>query len=213
MAGENKVRERRKAARPAEIIEAAFEEFTRHGYAGTRLEDVAKLAGVTKGTIYVYFPDKEQLFHAVMRKYWRRIPDDMRQLHGIPEKPAAAFLRSFLRLVYQTMQADRQGREIFRLIVAEAERFPALVDEYHREVIEPVLEKLRGILDEAAQRGEIRRSAVLEFPDIVLAPAALMHLWLLIFSNRRPFDADRFLEAHLDLVLHGLVADTAAQPD
>jgi AcrR family transcriptional regulator len=200
-----KVRARRKEARPGEILEAALEEFTRHGYAGTRLDDVAARAGVTKGTIYVYFPGKEQLFHAVVRKFQCPFIEDVNQFIDISKKSAVEFLRSFLRFVYQKMQTDREGREVFRLMIAEAERFPELAENYHSEVIAPVTEMLREALKLAVERGEIRRSAALEFPEIVVAPVALMHLWILVFSNRKPVDTDRYIEAHLDLMLHGLV--------
>lgn len=198
-------RRRRKKARSGEILEAALEEFTRYGYAGTRLEDVAARAGVTKGTIYVYFPGKEQLFYAVVRKFQHPITEDMSQFIDISKKSAVEFLRSFLRHIYRKMQTGRQGREVFRLMIAEAERFPELAEDYHREVIAPVIEKLREVIALGVERGEIRRSAALEFPEIVVAPAALMHLWLLVFSNRVPVDTERCLEAHLDLMLHGLV--------
>jgi AcrR family transcriptional regulator len=204
MTEEAKRRARRKAFRPDEILDAALEEFTRNGYAGTRLDDVAARAGITKGTIYVYFPSKEQLFHAVIRKFQRPLLDDVHQFIDISKRSAIEFLRTFLRFIYQSMQADREGREVFRLMIAEAERFPSLAEDYHREVIAPLLEKLREVIEMGMARGEIRRSAALEFPEIVIAPAALMHLWLLVFSNRVPIDADRYLEAHLDLMLYGL---------
>jgi AcrR family transcriptional regulator len=205
MTGETKVRARRKAFRPDEILEAALEEFTKHGYAGTRLDDVAARAGVTKGTIYVYFPNKDQLFHAVVRKYQRPLLQDVHQFIGISKTSAVEFLRTFLRFIYEAMQADRECREVFRLMIAEAERFPELAEAYHREVIAPLLGILREVIEAGVARGEIRQSPALEFPEIVIAPAALMHLWLLVFANRVPVDTEGYLKAHLDLMLHGLV--------
>ncbi len=205
MTVETKQRARRKAFRPDEILDAALEEFTRNGYAGTRLDDVAARAGITKGTIYVYFPSKEELFRAVVRKFRCPFLQDVNQFIAIPKKSTVEFLRGLLEFIYRTMQADRKGREVFRLMIAEAERFPELAGEYHEEVIAPVIEKLREAIEQGVARGEVRRSAALEFPEIVVAPAALMHLWLLVFSNRVPVDAGRYMEAHLDLMLHGLV--------
>ena len=172
---------------------------------GARLDDVAARAGVTKGTIYVYFPSKEQLFHAVIRKFRHPLMEDVNKFIDISKKSAVEFLRVFLRFVYQKMQTDRQGREVFRIMIAEAERFPELAEEYHREVTAPLLETLREVVVQAQERGEIRRSAAVEFPEIVVAPAALMHLWLLVFSDRKLVDTDRYIEAHLDLLLHGLL--------
>jgi AcrR family transcriptional regulator len=204
MAGQRKVRARRKALRPDEILDAALEEFTRHGYAGTRLDDVAARAGVTKGTIYVYFQSKDELFRAMFRKFQRPLLEDMHKCIDTTQISSIEFFRQFLRFIYSVMRTDREGREIFRLMIAEAERFPELVDAYHREVIAPLVETLREVIGQGIARGEIRHSAALEFPEIVMAPAALMHLWLLVFSHCVPMDADRYLEAHLDLMLYGL---------
>ena len=209
MTGEPKIRARRKAFRPDEILEAALEEFTKNGYAGTRLDDVAARAGVTKGTIYVYFPNKEQLFYAIVRKFKPSLVEDVDQFVKISKTSVIEFLSTFLKFLYREMQDDWKSREVFRLMIAEAERFPALAEEYHRTVIGPLFEKLREAIKEGIARGEIRQSAAVEFPEIVIAPAALMHLWLLVFSNRMPVDTERYLEAHLDLMLHGLVQPAA----
>ena len=205
MTVETKQRARRKAFRPDEILDAALEEFTRNGYAGTRLDDVAARAGITKGTIYVYFPSKEELFRAVVAQVPLPVPAGCEPIHR-HSKEVHRRVSPGPPGIYLSNHASRPERPRgIPLDDCRGGALPRTGRGYHREVIAPVIEKLREAIEQGVARGEMRRSAALEFPEIVVAPAALMHLWLLVFSNRVPVDADRYLEAHLDLMLHGLV--------
>ncbi|WP_414475617.1 TetR/AcrR family transcriptional regulator [Microvirga sp. M2] len=199
------VRARRKAERPGEILEAAFEEFVQKGYAATRLEDVAARAGVTKGTIYFYFESKEQVFVAMVREFSRPLHVQAEEFAASSSSTAPEFLRAYLCYLYRILSTDPRSREIFRLLIAEASRFPELIDEHHQNFMGPVVKRLRQSLEAGSKKGEIRSSAILEFPELLLAPALSLNISMLLFSDRRPIDMERHFEIAVDLLLNGLL--------
>jgi AcrR family transcriptional regulator len=199
------VRARRKAERPGEILEAAFEEFVQKGYAATRLEDVAARIGVTKGTIYFYFENKEQLFVAMVRELSRPVHIQAEEFAESTSSATPEFLRAYLCFLYQILATDPRSREIFRLLIAEANRFPELIDEHHQNFMGPVVKRLRERLEDGTARGEIRQSSILEFPELLLAPALSLNISMLLFSERRPVDMERHFEIAVDLLLNGLL--------
>lgn len=199
------VRARRKFERPGEILEAAFEEFVENGYAGTRLEDVAARAGVTKGTIYFYFESKEDVFASMVRELWLPVHTGVARFLEEAQEPAPDFLRSFLRYLHGVLAEDRRAREILRLLIAEARRFPELLDEHHARFGGPVFERLRRSLQHGAARGELRSTPLPEFAEVLIGPALTLNVWSLLFGDRKPVDLDRHFEASLDLLLHGLL--------
>ena len=95
--------------------------------------------------------------------------------------------------------------QILRLLIAEAHRFPALVDEHDERCGTPIMEHLRQRLEEGANRGEIRSAGSLDYPQIILGPALSLSVIMLLFSDRKPVDVERYFEAHVDLVLNGLL--------
>src|SRR4030095_5511220 len=122
------------------------------------------------------------------------------------------FLRSYLRFFYQTVVTDRRAGEILRLIIAEAGRFPELVEEHFHNFVRPALEMLREVLSEGASVGSLRPAPAMEFPELLLAPALQLNIWILSHSARRPIDAERHCEAALDLVLRGLLPRPDTSP-
>ena len=202
------VRMRRREERPGEILDAAFEEFVRNGYAATRLEDVAARAGVTKGTIYFYFENKEQVFVTMVRELSRPMVAQAEQFVSETRPPTTDFpdfLRSYLRFFYQAVVVDRRAGEILRLLIAEAGRFPELADEHFQNFVGPALKMLREALSSGANAGSLRCTPVTEFPELLLAPALQLNIWLLAYSGRRPVDAEQHCEAAIDLILQGLL--------
>lgn len=199
------IRARRKAERPGEILEAAFEEFVLKGYAATRLEDVAARAGVTKGTIYFYFDSKEMLFASTIRELSKPTHAALAEEEGDRDCDIRGYLAAYLHRLYRFIVDDQRSREILRLLIAEAGRFPELVDEHCRACMDPVIERLRVRLEGEAAHGRIRPISLPEAADVVLGPALALNILLLMFANRRPLDAEKFVAAHLDLVLHGLL--------
>jgi len=199
-------RRRRKAERPQEILEAAFVEFSRNGYAMTTLDRVAEHAGVTKGTIYVYFENKEHLFISMVREVTKAALDTVHEMLETHEGTTADLLRAQFSFIYQHIVEDRRRREVLRMLIAEAPRFPELADRYHQEILRPCLDMLRRAIQRGMDHGEFRKSAIVDLPQIVIAPIALVDLWMMMFDDRQPLDMKAYFEAHLDLVLNGLLA-------
>jgi AcrR family transcriptional regulator len=202
-------RRRRKAERPKEILEAAFEEFSRNGYAATTLEQVAERAGVTKGTIYVYFDNKEHLFISMVREFTKATLDTVIAMFERHEGSTADLLRAQFSFIYEHIVSDRRRREVLRMLIAEASRFPALADRYHEEIHRPCLDLLQRAIQHGIDRGEIRRSAIIECPQVIMAPIALVDLWMILYDTRQPLDLKAYYNAHLDLVLNGLLTKPA----
>jgi len=199
-------RRRRKAERPKEILEAAFEEFSRNGYAATTLDHVAERAGVTKGTIYVYFDNKEHLFISMVREVTKATLDTVHEMFATHDGSTADLLRAQFSFIYQHIVEDRRRREVVRMLIAEASRFPELADRYYDEILRPCLELLKQAIQRGMDRGEIRKSSIIDSPQVVIAPIALVDLWMMMFDNRQPLDLKAYFDAHLDLVLNGLLA-------
>ena len=198
-------RRRRKAERPQEILEAAFVEFSRNGYAMTTLDRVAERAGVTKGTIYVYFESKEHLFISMVREVTKAALDTVHEMFETHEGTTADLLRTQFSFIYQHIVEDRRRREVLRMLIAEAPRFPELADRYHQEILRPCLDMLKAAIQRGIDRGEIRRSAIVDSPQVIIAPTALVDLWMMMFDDRQPLDMKAYFNAHLDLVLNGLL--------
>jgi AcrR family transcriptional regulator len=199
-------RRRRKAERPQEILEAAFVEFSRNGYAMTTLDQIAEGAGVTKGTIYVYFENKEHLFISMVREVTKATLETVHEMLETHEGSTADLLRAQFSFIYQHIVEDRRRREVLRMLIAEAPRFPELADRYHQEILRPCLDMLRQAIQRGMDRGEFRNSAIIDLPQIVIAPIALVDLWMMMFDDRQPLDMKAYFNAHLDLVLNGLLA-------
>src|SRR5271155_4251497 len=181
-------RRRRKAERPHEILEAAFAEFSRDGYAMTTLDQIAERAGVTKGTIYVYFENKEHLFISMVRELMKATLDTVQDMFERHEGSTAELLRAQFSFIYEHIVEDRRRREVVRMLIAEASRFPELADRYHGEILQPCLDMLRQAIQRGIDRGEIRESCIVDSPQVVMAPIALVDLWMMMFEDRQPLD-------------------------
>jgi AcrR family transcriptional regulator len=197
-------RAEQKARRPIEILDAAFEEFVERGYVATRVEDIASRIGVTKGTVYVYFETKEQLFEAMIGHISEPLEGLLASANEL-KGTATERLEKTIELIYDLVVRDRRLRELMRFIIAEGSRFPQIVDRHHEAFIDPLDWQMQSLIDDGVRLGEFR-SAPAAFSDAVVAPAITFLFFKLLFDERRPLDRDAYLKAHVDLVLHGLLA-------
>jgi AcrR family transcriptional regulator len=198
-----KVRRRRKDARPAELLAAGFAEFAEKGFLATRLEDVALRAGVAKGTIYLYYDSKEALFEAAVRARILPLLGEAGQIVDAFDGPADELLGHVFKAAYARI-ADPETQTLFRIMIGEGHRFPALLEFYHTEFISKMLALLRRIIERGIRRGEFRRGAATELPLVVMAPGLMAAIWQMTFSSLQPISLQHFEAAHLDLILNGL---------
>ena len=197
---------RRKDARPGEIVAAALACFAERGFAATRLEDVARRAGVTKGTLYLYFPNKEELFKAVVRQ--AVVPNIAlgEALVADSAEPAPVVLEQLVARLSVAMVAPASA--IPKIVVAEAGNFPDIARFYLEEVIQRGLGMFRRLLELGVARGEFRPMDVESTAYCIVAPMVLGMMWRHSFARheRRPFDPGALCRAHLQVLSRGLVA-------
>jgi AcrR family transcriptional regulator len=197
---------RRKEARPAEILDAALACFAERGFAATRLDDVAARAGVTKGTLYLYFRNKEELFKAVVRQ--EVVPNIARAEAQLAQadEPSTALLERVL-----SEWAERAATPlsaIAKLILTEAGNFPVLARFYLDEVIHRGEAMYRALLKRGMARGEFRAIDPDYTVFCIVAPILLAMLWRHSFEQHenRTLDVAALCRTHVALIERGLLA-------
>ena len=196
---------RRKEDRPQEITEAALSAFAEQGYAATKVEDVARRAGVSKGLLYLYFKTKEELFKAVVRSFVVPKIDELTAIVDSHEMSSEAFLRGpFLGFV-KTLPGSPVG-VLVRLMIAEGPKHPDLLDWYWDNVVSRGLRALTNLLDRGVENGEFRRTAVNDLPHLFVMPVVFSVIFKLLFEERCP-DTDKLIETQLDLLIAHMKGD------
>jgi AcrR family transcriptional regulator len=198
---------RRKEDRPQEITEAALHAFAEKGYAATRVEEVAKRAGVSKGLLYLYFKTKEELFKAVIRSFVVPKIDELTAVVDSNEMTSEAFLRGpFLDFV-KTLPGSPVS-VLIRLMIAEGPKHPDLLQFYWDNVISRGLAALERVLERGVENGEFRPSVVNEFPHLFVMPVVFSVIFRLLFEKQSP-DTDKLIEAQVDLLLRHMKGEEA----
>lgn len=194
----------------AAIVQAALAEFLDRGFAGARLDEISKRAGVAKGTIYIHFKDKEALFEGIVRQmvlpYSERM--EAKAKERLPESPAD-FFENFLLPSVRALQSDRRV-DVMRLLISDGPRFPALAEIYYRVVVEPNITRMQGLL-----AGSVRPEAkeLADFPQLVMAPVIAGMMWNVLFERFRPLDVEGMMRTHFRLMSVWLHDKPAAEPD
>jgi AcrR family transcriptional regulator len=190
-------RKARSAERRDAILAAALEEFSARGFEATRLDDVARRAGIAKGTIYLYFRDKESLFQELIRTMLTPLVGSIEALGAIDvpmSMLADRIVDLFVREVYETRRKD-----VIRLMIAEGRRFPNLAEFYYREVLSRIIAAVRAILHRAAARGEVP-PGLADYPQIIAAPGLLAIIWSGLFERFEPLDVRKMMKTHVELL-------------
>lgn len=205
-------RERRKEARPGELLAAALDLFVEKGFAATRAEEVAARAGVSKGTLFLYFPSKEELFKAVVRENISGRFAEWNEEFAAFEGSTADMLRYCMKVWWDRLGATKASG-ITKLIISEARNFPEIAAFYQTEVIVPAQQLLRRILQRGVDRGEMR------VPDpeyaiyCVIAPMIFLimmkHSLGACVPQDHPLDPQRYIAAQLETMLQGLCVRAA----
>jgi AcrR family transcriptional regulator len=191
------LRKGRSAERREAILAAALDEFSTRGFEAARLDDVARRAGVAKGTIYLYFRDKETLFQELIRTMLTPLVGTIEAM-GEADMPLALLAERlvdlFVREVYETRRKD-----VIRLMISEGRRFPKLAEFYYREVLSRIIAAVRALLRRAAARGEVPEGLA-DFPQIIAAPGLVAIIWSGLFERFEPLDVRKMMKTHVELL-------------
>jgi AcrR family transcriptional regulator len=201
---------RRKEARPGEILAAALEEFVDRGYSATRLEDVARRAGVTKGTVYLYFTNKEDLFKAVVRESF--VPELARGERAVAEFTGTSreLFRELIERWWTVLGSSRLSG-IPKLMTSEAANFPDLARFYYEEVVKRGHQLIATVLQRGVDRGEFREMDIPTTVRLVMAP--LMFQLVMKHSFHRCVNDNlsppALLDRHVEVFLDGIAVHEA----
>lgn len=202
-------RERRKDARPGELLAAALDLFVEKGFAGTRAEEVAKRAGVSKGTLFLYFSSKEELFKAVVRENISGRFDEWNDEFNNFQGTTPDMLRYCVRAWWERIGSTKASG-ITKLMMSEAGNFPELAAFYQTEVIQPGNDLLRRVLQRGVDRGEFQPMDLQYGVYAVLTPMLYLAMWKhslgTCLANSDSIDPDKYIAAHVETLLHGLSA-------
>jgi len=198
-------RRRRKDARPGELLQAALDVFTEHGFAAARLDEIAHRAGVSKGTVYLYFESKEALFKAATEAAITPALEAAEALAANTTASAADMLRRFVFNWWQAIGATSLGG-LPKLLIAESGNFPELARWFHDNMIRRAQRALAGIISLGIDRGEFRQQDPMVAARVVFGPMFAYILWQRAFGaciSDLP-DPDTYLSAAVDMLIHGL---------
>jgi len=211
-------RQRRKQTRPQELLDAALALFVEKGFAATRAEEVARAAGVSKGTLYLYYPSKEELFKAVVRQNLTSlIAEGMEMLAhhtGSSSELLACLMTTWWERVGSTPAAG-----IHKIVLSEVRNFPELATFYTAEVIQPADVLFSTAVQRGIDSGEFRPVPVHEVAHALMAPMIFLALHRHSFGACQPpcgaadIDPVQMIQTHLDLALRGLQVRTDVAPE
>jgi TetR/AcrR family transcriptional regulator len=203
-------RERRKEARPGELLDAALDLFVEKGFSATRVEEVAARAGVSKGTLFLYFQSKEDLFKAVVREnIANKFPTWQEEFTSF-EGSSSDMLRYAMTSWWERIGKTRASG-ITKLVMSEAQNFPEIASFYQEEVIQPGNAMIRRILERGIQSGEFRQMDLGQAVHIIVAPMIFLMMWKhsmgACAASAKIVDPEQFIHMQVDVLLHGMTAN------
>jgi AcrR family transcriptional regulator len=205
---------RRSDARPGEIVEAALDLFVNKGFTATRMEEIARAAGVTKGTLYLYFPSKEDLFQAVVHENVLPRLEMGERLVATHTGTNAQLLRELVHAWWEKM-GDSRLSCMAKLMTAESANFPELARYYVEEVVLRARRIFESVLRRGMENGEFRAVPLHDTARLVLAPlvqsAAYRHSMLAFDPDE--LDMEKYLDLHLDIFLRGIAKEPETETD
>lgn len=201
-------RERRKEARPGELLAAALDLFVEKGFAATRAEEVAKRAGVSKGTLFLYFPTKEDLFKAVVREnISSKVNQGFDEVQNYPGPTAQ--LVPYLMQEWWLRFGSTKASGLTKLMMSEATNFPELATFYHAEVVEPNLRLISCVIQRGIDRDEFRKVDLDYAVYAMITPLIYLVTWKhsmgCCVGSHQQIDPERYLAAQADMLVHGLL--------
>ncbi len=199
--------QRRAEDRPGEICTAALEVFSEKGFAAAKLDEIARRAGVSKGTLYLYFKDKEDLFRAVVRSAIAPNIEAITAVIGQAEVPFADLVPMFFA-GFAEREAQLPIGAVAKMVIGESRNFPELARVWHDEVASKAIGALAKFVERAQQRGEVRPGDPRLYAFSLMGPMVLGALWraTLVPAGGEPLDLAALAKQHADTVLAGMLS-------
>ena len=198
--------QRRAEDRPSEICGAALDVFSEKGFAAAKLDEIARRAGVSKGTLYLYFKDKEDLFRAVVRDTVAPNIDVVRSMVEGADLPFADVVRMFLPRFAAITSQVRVGA-VAKMVIGESRNFPELAKVWHDEVVSKALGMIGGLIERAQAKGEVRAGDPRLHAFTLMGPMMMGILWRETLQpvGGAPLDIEELAKQHAETVLAGLL--------
>ena len=200
-----KSHQRRKGARPSEILDAALQEFAEYGFGNATIGGIAKRADIVRGTFYLYFKDKDDVFDALMRA---RLTDPLKQMQaGLDtfQGDSETLLKMLFTHLYEQTGAT-ENITILRVLASEGHRLPHLVQLHHDRVMDIGIGFMKRVIARGIERGEFAPHASHIDPRVLIAPALMSVMWRMVFSGVAEIDLKEIQKGHLKVVLDGIAA-------
>jgi AcrR family transcriptional regulator len=200
--------QRRAEDRPGEICAAALEVFAEKGFAAAKLDEIARRAGVSKGTLYLYFADKEQLFRAVVRDSIAPNVEAIISALGSDDLPFAKVVPAFFAAFAQNVGRIPVGA-VAKVVIGESRNFPELARVWHDEIASKAIGAIAVLVAKAQARGEVRPGDPRLYAFSLMGPMVLGALWTttLVPVGGEPIDLPRLAAQHAEAVLNGLLVE------
>ncbi|MDP3740511.1 MAG: TetR/AcrR family transcriptional regulator [Hyphomonadaceae bacterium] len=201
---------RRAEARPAEIVEAAYEVFSEKGFAAAKLDDIAARAGVSKGALYLYFETKQEIFEAVVKQAVAPNIGAIEQMAlGFPG-PFEQLIRMMVPRVAELADKSNMGR-VIKMVVGESGNFPEIARVWHDDVIAVGIGLLTKVIVRAQERGEVRAGDPRQYAISIIGPllTAVIFRETFVPTGAKPFDIPALMQQHLETLLPGLLTTSA----
>lgn len=199
--------QRRKEDRPAEILNAALELFTEKGFAATRMDDVAKIAGISKGTLYNYFKSKEAIFMAVVQEMISPEIDRVEEMVSQYVGPTDHLLRQLIR-AWWTNVGETRLSAIPKIVIAESGNFPEIAEFFVETVVKRARKLFTDVVSKGVVSGEFNLIETQAVARLIIAPLVYATIWQ---HSLKPYDddflTDEYIDLHIKFILKSLIKD------
>lgn len=209
--GHQSIRSAQKNQRYEQILSAAFGQFCQSGFSDTRIEDIAQQLALSKGTVYLYFRSKEQLFAAMLDHATQPLQHQLLS-YRLSADSSQERLRQLLDFLFKLLVEDRHNRELFRLLIAEAARFPSLIAQQQQKLLHPIQKLVNDLISSTQARPGQRASTGSLLSHVLLAPIVGVMVYQWISGQPQIAAKDDILALYLDSMAHGLMLPRPQAP-
>ncbi|PHS24429.1 MAG: TetR family transcriptional regulator [Robiginitomaculum sp.] len=205
--------QRQPAERPGQILDAALIVFRARGFGAARMDEIARKAGISKGTIYLYFDSKNALLEALIDRAMTPVAAHLKMMADAGgQGPIAPVLRAMLSFAAQRLGDPATGA-IPLLVISEAVRFPELAQVYRTNVIDVGLGAVMALIKAGVKSGEFRPHPPEHMARLFVAPMIMQIIWNGVFIRPKetPLDAQALIAQHIDIFLNGILQKGARE--